>query len=89
MKNDLFTPLLVLTVSIGVVVAAALSVIAVLRMRKLQTLQAQVMQIEKNHYRINGLANEALAYSKTNPAITRILNEFTNRNVNAPKAAAK
>ena len=50
-----------------------LSVVYEFHVRKLRKLQPQVVNVQNNQNIINALANEALEYSKHNPAIDPIL----------------
>jgi hypothetical protein len=91
MKNNTLGTLLV-----GVLFASALltswaSVRYFFSLREAQRLQAQTIAINNNRNATQALANEAIEYSKRNPAIDPILQQFEIKpkptNVPAPAAS--
>jgi hypothetical protein len=76
MKNNLLTNLLVGLVVLSVLATSGLAYVYVRSVQKLNQLQLQNALITRNRTLINSLANEAIEYSKRNPAIDPILQPF-------------
>ena len=76
MKNNILTNLLVGLVVLSVLATSGLAYIYVRSVQKLNQLQLQNAFITRNRTLINSLANEAIEYSKRNPAIDPILQPF-------------
>lgn len=76
MKNQLWTVLLFLVLVLLVLTSSGLAYVYVRSTKKLQTLQAQANVITQYRTVIQSLANEAIEYSKRNPAIDPILQDI-------------
>lgn len=76
MKNQLWTVMLIGLLGVTVLAAAILTLIYVQSTRKLNKLQVQANVITQYRSRMHALANEAVDYSRRNPAIEPILREI-------------
>ena len=86
MKRDTLASLLVGLLVASSLVAAWLSVRWFYAVREMQDLQAQFAIVNNARAAAQALANDALAYSRKNPAIEPLLQEFNMRpaGTNAP-----
>jgi hypothetical protein len=73
MKNNSLTTVLLWLVAISAVASILFFWLFISNARQLRTLQAQVGAINANRPIITGLANDAVEYSKKNPAIEPLL----------------
>jgi len=73
MKNSPLLTALMVIVGFLTAVIVFLLVVFEFRVKKLQKLQPQVVNVQNYQNIVNALANEALEYSKHNPAIDPIL----------------
>ena len=73
MRKSALTNLLVGLAALSVVATAGLASYYVRSVQKLNRLQFQVAVINRNRSLVNALANEAMEYSKRNPAIDPVL----------------
>ena len=73
MKNSPLATALIVIVGFFTVMIVFLSVVFELHMKRFQKLQPQVVNVQNYQNIVNALANEALEYSKRNPAIDPIL----------------
>lgn len=88
MKNQLWTVLLFLVLLLLVLTSSGLAYVYVRSSKKLHTLQAQANVITQYRAAVQSLANEAIEYSKRNPAIDPVLQDIglKVRNLQEPKA---
>ncbi len=73
MQKSPLTLILLTVLLVNVLVAAVLSFGYVWQMREAQVLQVQINAINQNRALVQALANDALEYSKRNPAIDPVL----------------
>jgi hypothetical protein len=73
MRNNAFTHLLVGLAALSIVATAGLAFYYVQTVRKLNLLQSEVANKNRNRALINALVNDTLEYSKRNPAIDPLL----------------
>lgn len=81
MKNNSLTKVLTGVLMISALLSLAFCYLYIKNTRDLRALQWEVANMNNNRMLIQALANDVLEYSKTNPAITPILNSvgITNR----------
>jgi membrane protein insertase Oxa1/YidC/SpoIIIJ len=84
MKTNLTATLLVALLVFSVAATAVLAFAHVQSARKLQRLQGEAAEINRNRAQLQALAAETLEYSKRNPAIDPLLQTVGIK----PKAAA-
>ncbi len=90
MKNSPLITALMVMVGFLTAVIVFLSVVFEVHVRKLRRLQPQVANIQNLQNIVNAMANEALEYSKHNPAIDPILEPVgVKPGKTTPAAAAK
>ncbi len=90
MKNSPLVTALMGMVGFLTAVIVFLSVVFEFHVRKLRSLQPQVANVQNSQNIINALANDALEYSKHNPAIDPILEPVgVKPGKTAPMPAAK
>jgi hypothetical protein len=73
MNQNMLTNFLVGILALAILATAAMALWQVRSVQKLNTLQFQTVQINRNRAAINGLATEAIEYSKRNPAMVPLL----------------
>ena len=73
MKNNSLITALVAALGMGSVAILALAAGFEFNYRRLRTLQQQVVAAQNSRALVNALADDAVEYSKRNPAITPIL----------------
>ena len=76
MKKDLVASVLVVVLLLSAISAATLSIQFVRLSSQARGLQAQIDNLNRTRTVIQSLANDALEYSKQNPAIDPILFQF-------------
>jgi hypothetical protein len=73
MRKNALTSLLVGLVALSVLATSGLAFLYVRSVQKLHRLQFQTAMANRNRSLINSLANDALEYSRRNPAIDPVL----------------
>jgi hypothetical protein len=76
MKNSPFAPLLVGVLLLIGLLTALFTLRYYFALKELQRLQIEYARMTARRNTVQAMANEALEYSKTNPAIDAILYEF-------------
>jgi len=94
MKNDPLTTILLGLLTILALASVVFCWLYVSDTRQLGSLQFQVATVQNNRNVLNALANDAVEYSKKNPAIDPILESVglkpgKSAPTNAPKASTK
>jgi len=73
MKDDPFVKILTGILALSALISAVFCMLYINNQRELRSLQSQVMSIQTRRASVNSLAQEAVEYSKTHPAIDPIL----------------
>ena len=92
MKNSPLITILLVAVCLTALLVGGLAAAYEVHYRSLRNLQPQIVNLQGLQNRVNAVANDALEYSKHNPAIDPILQAVNVKPGNpdpAPKATAK
>ncbi len=89
MKNTPLTTFLLGALTLSVLASVALCWLYISNTRELRSLQSQAAFINNNRAIITSLANDALEYSKTHPAIDPLLESVGFKPGKAPATTAK
>jgi hypothetical protein len=73
MKTNVTAMMLVVLLGFSVLATSVLAFTYIQSARKLQRLQAEAAEINRNRALLQAMANEAIEYSKRNPAIDPLL----------------